>query len=557
IPFATPRATSSMRSGILRRRSAFRVRTVPPRRAVSGMMLKAVPAPISPTVRTAGPTGSTSLETTVCKAVTIWAAIAMASAERCGIAPWPPVPLRVISKGPADAIMGPAFVAAFPNGSPGHRCSAKIEPTSSAAPSSTMTLPPPSPSSAGWKKNLTVPFSLSRIPERACAAPTSMLVCPSWPQACILPSVCEANGSPVSSWIGNASMSALRPTVGPSPSPFKVAMTPFSATPVRMSRGRPSSAASTFSAVRSVSKPSSGSLWISLLRATIFSPSPSRTSSFRPSNLWTTLISFSLPRRLLSLQPPPARAGSRRRLRRPERGLERQAGGVEPREHLDWGRPLPRLREADRARHPREHFRGTFADGRPVCERHSAVALGEAPPIWPQNQRHVRVAGRGQAEQALEQCLARRRIEQVGAPHHLAYVLSGVVHDDGELVGGGAVVATHDEVVYLPFVSSEQEVLEGHAGVLRSHPEGWRTSRGLPLSSFPCHQLAAGSRVAVGGGDPVRRRDRGPDLRPRTVAGVQKTPGVEAGYGLLVERHPPGLAHDGSVPFEPEGPQVG
>lgn len=55
----------------------------------------------------------------------------------------------------------------------------------------------------------------------------------------------------------------------------------------------------------------------------------------------------------------------------------------------------------------------------------------------------------------------------------------------------------------------------------------------------------------------MRRRDGGPDLRPRAVARIEQTAGVEAGYGLLVERHPPGLAHDGSVPFEPEGPQVG
>ena len=83
--------------------------------------MKALPASISPTVTTAGSTGSTSLETRVCSAVTIWAAMAMASAERCGIAPWPPVPLTLISKASAAAIMGPALVAAFPNGSPGHR----------------------------------------------------------------------------------------------------------------------------------------------------------------------------------------------------------------------------------------------------------------------------------------------------------------------------------------------------------------------------------------------------------------------------------------------------
>src|ERR671916_843435 len=164
-----------------------------------------------------------------------------------------------------------------------------MESSPSAAPSSTITFPPPPPSSAGWKRNLTVPFSRSLIPHSAWAAPTSMLVCPSWPQACILPSISEANGKPVSSWIGRASMSALKPTVGPSPSPLKVATIPFSATPVCTSSGRPSRAESTFSAVFFVPKPSSGSRWMSLLRATILSPKPARTSSFRSLNFWATL----------------------------------------------------------------------------------------------------------------------------------------------------------------------------------------------------------------------------------------------------------------------------
>src|SRR5918997_2178952 len=138
-----------------------------------------------------------------------------------------------------------------------------------------------------------------------------MLVCPSCPQACILPSISEVNGSPVSSCIGSASMSALRPTVGPSPSPRSVATIPFSATPVCTSSGRPSRAESTFCAVLFVSKPSSGSLWMSLLRATIFSAKRSRTSSFSPSNFWATLI-------LDSFSYWPLLNGCRRTLRDPD-----------------------------------------------------------------------------------------------------------------------------------------------------------------------------------------------------------------------------------------------
>jgi hypothetical protein len=55
----------------------------------------------------------------------------------------------------------------------------------------------------------------------------------------------------------------------------------------------------------------------------------------------------------------------------------------------------------------------------------------------------------GQAEQVGEQELARGGVEEVGASHHLAYLLGGGVDRHGELIGGCAVVAADDEVVYL------------------------------------------------------------------------------------------------------------
>ena len=69
---------------------------------------------------------------------------------------------------------------------------------------------PPKPSSAGWKMKTAVPSKL-RLAARYFAAPSSIVVCPSWPQACILPAWVEAWGRPVASWIGSASMSARRP----------------------------------------------------------------------------------------------------------------------------------------------------------------------------------------------------------------------------------------------------------------------------------------------------------------------------------------------------------
>jgi hypothetical protein len=48
----------------------------------------------------------------------------------------------------------------------------------------------------------------------------------------------------------------------------------------------------------------------------------------------------------------------------------------------------------------------------------------------------------------------------------------------------------------------------------------------------------------------------GPDLRPRTVARVDQSASIEAGYCLLVQPHPLRLAHHWTVPVEPESPKV-
>ena len=53
------------------------------------------------------------------------------------------------------------------------------------------------------------------LAENTRATPSAMTVCTSWPQACIFPASFEANGRPVCSWIGSASMSARMPMVRP------------------------------------------------------------------------------------------------------------------------------------------------------------------------------------------------------------------------------------------------------------------------------------------------------------------------------------------------------
>src|ERR1700685_3883516 len=54
---------------------------------------------------------------------------------------------------------------------------------------------------------ITVPGSSACLAHSSRAAPASMAVCRSWPQACIAPGIREAYGRPVSSVTGSASMS--------------------------------------------------------------------------------------------------------------------------------------------------------------------------------------------------------------------------------------------------------------------------------------------------------------------------------------------------------------
>ena len=103
-------------------------------------------------------------------------------------------------------------------------------PNRSISPSATIARAPPAPSSPGWKISATVPAKL-RVRARYCAAPSSIVVWPSWPQACIRPGLVLAWPAPVASRIGSASMSALSPMTGPAARPRISATTPVRASP--------------------------------------------------------------------------------------------------------------------------------------------------------------------------------------------------------------------------------------------------------------------------------------------------------------------------------------
>ena len=117
------------------------------------------------------------------------------------------------------------------------------------------------------------------------------------------------------------------------------------------------------------------------------------------------------------------------------------------------------------------------------------MAPGQASLGGAQHERHVGVSRRRDVEQAMQQGLAWYRVQEVRPPHHLAHTLGGAVHNDGELVGRGAIVAAHDEVVRLPLVMPEQPILETYALVLRPHAQRVRTARSFAVSS---RQVPAG-----------------------------------------------------------------
>ena len=58
----------------------------------------------------------------------------------------------------------------------------------------------------------------------------------------------------------------------------------------------------------------------------------------------------------------------------------------------------------------------------------------------------MQVSRSGKSEQALQQDLARRRLQQVGAPHDVGHMLLRIVDDDRELVGVQRVAPLEDEI---------------------------------------------------------------------------------------------------------------
>ena len=206
---------------------------------------------------------------------------------------------------------------------------------------------------------------------------------------------------------------------------------------------------------------------------------------------------------------------------------------------------------AERARHPRHGGRGGH-----VVEGHGAVALGQARAVRPEHEGDVGVRGRLHAEQPGEEELARGRLQQVVAAHHLADALPGVVDDHREVVGGRAVVAADHEVVDDPVLVAVQAIGEADARGAGADPQRRRAAAGALAALLGLGELEAGAGVGALGQRAVRGGARRADLGARAEALVEVARVAQAVDRLLVGLGARGLPDHLAVPVEADRAQV-
>ena len=223
---------------------------------------------------------------------------------------WPPRPARCTVTRSAAAVIAPSRRPTLPTSRLGSQWTAKIASTSSRAPSaSRSTAPPGMTSSAGWKSRRT-PIPRSRSASswalRASPAPSTPATWTSWPQAWQMPSVVDAQGSPVRSPTGRASRSARNATRYAGCSAPRSAISPLTGR-VRVAIPAAVRRSATLAVVRVSPRESSGCACRSCCRA--------RSSGARAS----MLVHRSASRWLSLMSAPTLLAAGRRscRLRRP------------------------------------------------------------------------------------------------------------------------------------------------------------------------------------------------------------------------------------------------
>ncbi len=152
--------------------------------------------------------------------------------------------------------------------------------------------------------------------------------------------------------------------------------------------------------------------------------------------------------------------------------------------------------------------------------------------------------------------LAGRRRQQVGAAHDLVDALVRVVDDDGEVVGGDAVVAAEDDVVDESLDATVQAVHDRHGRHLGVEPERRGSTVGGSTCALRAGEPQAGAGIGPLGSLAVGSAARLEDLPPGAGALVGEPGGLEGGEGVAVQVEASRLAHRGVVGPEAQRVEV-
>ena len=137
--------------------------------------------------------------------------------------------------------------------------------------------------------------------------------------------------------------------------------------------------------------------------------------------------------------------------------------------------------------------------------------------------------GRGRPSRSSRWAWLGRGVEQIVAPHDLLDALVVIVHHDGHVVGGHAVVAAQHDVVGGPRDLAVQPVEDRHRRTIG--PQAQRRGPALSLAVPAASRAQVAARSGVGPGPHVRRRARLAHLSPGAEARVGEARPPPAGRG--------------------------
>ena len=210
-------------------------------------------------------------------AVTISQATGTGSSASCGIEAWPPLPSTRSRACRPPPSSGPARLASSPCGSVGHDVQREggVGQRIASSPSSSMKRAPWKPFLARLEHEAHLAGELARRAQSIRAAPASIAVWVSWPQACIVPGDRRGEGEPGLLGHRQRVHVAAQQHGAAGPGPSSRATKPLLAWLSRCLERQPGECRLELVAVAGQSRPSSGSAWIARRSRVSSSASPS------------------------------------------------------------------------------------------------------------------------------------------------------------------------------------------------------------------------------------------------------------------------------------------